>query len=484
MTYNKIATPQEQERACLACFLSFPHYLADYNGILKSSHFDNKVHAAIYTAMSIVYSSSSNTDPILISEKLISIGLTHYEGLSMMDYLETLSQISIKESSLIYYIGNIIKYDYARRADKTFDECKLEVRANIEKPLPELAGLIETSLKKAGTENIADEEDAIDVFGIMQDTVLSWGEEQKPISLKTPFPIFNHLYGGPSFGDLFVFSAGPKVGKSTLVNYLAYEIAGLPENNCKVLILDTELETKRILSRNLSSLSGVNEYKIKTGRFTSNISEKNKVYTALNALDKYKGRVHHKYIANKSIDEVISFARRWYAKNVRDGENCLIVYDYLKSTQENIKDAFQSYEILGVKTDKLKKLMSELPRTAGITAVQVNRSGGTAMSSQIEWHCSNLYRLEKKTPEEITEHGKDFGTHKLIEVRARVQGEGALGADNYIKKVTVEGEEYVDNFINFKIENFGVTECGSAVDIYNKQLETIDISSNKGKLWI
>ena len=313
----------------------------------------------------------------------------------------------------------------------------------------------------------------------MQETVLDWANNPRPVCLKTPFPIFTKMYGGPSFGDLFVIAAGPKVGKSTFVNFLAYEVAGLEENNCLALVLDTELETDRIIARNLSAISGVNEYKIKTGKFLNNPIDKNKVYAALNSLEKYKGRVHHKYVANKSIDEVISIAKRWYVQNVKNGENVLLIYDYLKSTQENITSAFEGYELLGQKTDKLKKLVSSLPRTAGLTAVQTNRSGGTAMSSQIEWHCSNMYRLEKKTPEEIGEAGKEFGTHKLIEVRARVQGEEAMGADNYVKRVTQDGEVYVENYINFKVDNFKVMECGNAEDVFNKKLGQLEVSNNR-----
>lgn len=264
-----------------------------------------------------------------------------------------------------------------------------------------------------------------------------------------------------------------------MVNFMAYSVAGNKKNNCRVLILDTELETDRIIARNLSALSGVNEFKIKHGLWVNNQFDKNKVHAALNTLEKYQGRVHHEYVANRSIDEVISIAKRWYVQNIKEGENCLIVYDYLKSTQDNISNAFESYELLGMKTDKLKKLVSELPRTAGLTAVQINRTGGTAMSSQIEWHCSNMYRLEKKSIEEITEGGKEFGTHKLVEVLARVQGEGALGADNYVKRATKDGDEYVQNYINFKIDSFNVLECGSAVDVFGKTLGQAQLKQNR-----
>lgn len=481
MIHSKLNTPQEQERACLACFLKWPQNIPDFSGVLKSNHFENKIHAAIYTAMTVVYSTSGTLDAVLLSEKLNAIGLKQFEDLNIFEYLEALSQMLVREDSLLHYISNIIKYDFARKADKALDTGKKEIRDNIEKPLPQLALIIENTLKTAGSENVSNEEEPIDIFSVMPDWVMQWGQEQKPTFLKLPWPVFTKLYGGLSFGDLYVIAAPPKVGKSTIVNFLAYSAAGESTNNCKVLILDTELETERIVSRNLASISNVNEFKIKNGLFQNNISEKNKVISAFNSVDRYKNRVYHKYVANRSIDEVLSIARRWHAKNVKKGESCLIVYDYLKSTQENIKDAFAGYELLGMKTDKLKKLASELPMTCCLTAVQTNRNNETAMSSQIEWHCSNMYRLEKKTAEEVSEFGREFGTHKLVEVRARVQGEFAQGADNYVKKVTEDGDVYVNNFINLKIDNFNVTECGSLEDILNKTLGQVDIYQKPGK---
>lgn len=470
-----LSTPPEIERACLAGFLKWPKNISDYLGLLSPSHFYNRIHAAIYSAITNLFKEIGNVDQIMVAEKLSAIGLTRFEDLNILDYIESLSYMNVKEEVIGQYVANILKYNYARKVDTALDTSKKELRSNIDQPLGSLVNIVDRTLEEAGTENIADEDKPIDVFTTMPYRLIEWAENPKPMFLKTPFDVFTKMYGGFSFGDLYVIAAGPKVGKSTMVNYFAYEVAGLPENNCLALVLDTELETDRIIARNLSSLSGVNEYKIKTGKFLNNISDKNKVFSALNSLEKYQGKVHHKYVANKSIDEVISIARRWYAQNVKNGENVLIVYDYLKSTQENIGSAFQSFELLGMKTDKLKKLASELPRTACLTAVQTNRQNQAAMSSQIEWFCSNMYRLEKKSPEEITASGKDFGTHKLIEVRARVQGEEAAGADNYILKKTAEGNEYVENYINFKIENFKVTECGTALDMYKKGLGQINI---------
>lgn len=472
-------TPQELERACLAGFIKWPNCIADYLGLIKTTHFDNKVHAAIFSATTSLYQESGNVDPILIAEKLTSIGLKHFEDLNILDYLDSLSRMSIKQDLVKQYMLNVIKYDYARRAEEAIDDCKKEIVSNIDKSLPELAGIVEKALKKAETENVAGENKPIDVFSVMPSKIMEWVNNPQQFFLKVPWPVFSHLYGGLSFGDLAIIAAPPKIGKSTMVNFIAYSVAGHKENNCRVLILDTELETDRIIARNLSALSGVNEFKIKHGLWVKNPIEKNKVHAALNTLEKYQGRVHHEYVANRSIDEVISIAKRWYVQNIKEGENCLIVYDYLKSTQDNISNAFESYELLGMKTDKLKKLVSELPRTAGLTAVQINRTGGTAMSSQIEWHCSNMYRLEKKSVEEIAEGGKEFGTHKLVEVLARVQGEGALGADNYVKRATKDGDEYVQNYINFKIDSFNVLECGSAADVFGKTMGQAKLRHNK-----
>jgi hypothetical protein len=278
---------------------------------------------------------------------------------------------------------------------------------------------------------------------------------------------------------LYVIAAPPKMGKSTFLGYSAYGCAKIPLNNCKVFYADTELEGERVMSRLASSFSGVSEYLIKTGKIKNNKSVyervKNTAYPEAMAL---KNKISHFYVENKSIEEIMSIFRRWYFTNVKKGENVLFIYDYLKLTGEKTSEHWKEYQIMGEKTDKIKKLVSHYPNTAGLVAVQINRMGDIAMASQIEWFASNIYKLLPKTGDEIAVHGEKWGTHKLIPHRTRIQGEDATGFNNFLEITSEDSKgnakkEMVENFLNFRLDNFKVEECGTFEDV---------LRSNAGQL--
>ncbi|WP_323168587.1 hypothetical protein, partial [Pseudomonas atacamensis] len=82
--------------------------------------------------------------------------------------------------------------------------------------------------------------------------------------------------------------------------------------------------------------------------------------------------IDHVYVGNKSIDDILSIARRWYVTEVKKDENALIVYDYIKLAggENALSDHWKEYQEIGEKTDKLKKFVSKLGNAALITSIQ------------------------------------------------------------------------------------------------------------------
>ena len=68
--------------------------------------------------------------------------------------------------------------------------------------------------------------------------------------------------------------------------------------------------------------------------------------------------------------------------------------------------------------------------------------------------------LQKKTPDEIYQHGKEFGTHKLQALACRNLGP-AWETEQYVE-ATGEGGDltYVDNYLNLEFKNFLIEERG------------------------
>jgi hypothetical protein len=114
-----------------------------------------------------------------------------------------------------------------------------------------------------------------------------------------------------------------------------------------------------------------------------------------------------------------------------------------------------------------------------LTSVQSNRLGITtnrgvesivddesvvSLSDAITHFCSWLFLLRQKVVDEITEDGEQFGTHKLVPLKARHLGKDAL---RHINPVNMPDGTSKRNFINLKINNFAVEECGDLQDIAN-----------------
>ena len=78
-----------------------------------------------------------------------------------------------------------------------------------------------------------------------------------------------------------------------------------------------------------------------------------------------------------------------------------------------------------------------------------------------------MFILRKKTDDEIELEGRGFGTHKLVNVKARHLGRDIAGA---IEPVQVE-DSLRKNFINLDFDNFNITEVGDLQDMVDSQVD-------------
>jgi hypothetical protein len=72
-----------------------------------------------------------------------------------------------------------------------------------------------------------------------------------------------------------------------------------------------------------------------------------------------------------------------------------------------------------------------------------------------------MFILRNKTADEIETEGRSFGTHKLINVKARHLGKDIAGA---VEPIRI-GDALRKNFINLDFKNFAITEKGDLRDI-------------------
>jgi len=186
-------------------------------------------------------------------------------------------------------------------------------------------------------------------------------------------------------------------------------------------------------------------------------------------------------------------------KHVGRGNKCIIAYDYVKLTGEKVSQSWAEHQAIGEKIDKLKRIAEEINAPL-ITAMQMNRAGEShnrsssnlvddssaiALSDRLQWFASFVAIFRRKTIDEIALDGERFGTHKLVPLKTRFQGKDAAGHQDLIRRTVleningreVESEKLINNFLNFSVSNFKVTEQGSLEDIIRFESQNFDIQS-------
>lgn len=456
------------ERSCLSSIILKPEILTEIS-FVNERDFAFIPHQTLFSLCKSTYEEKKKIDSLILIERAKGLGLSTVDNIPIYDYVEALEEISkINEDNILDYFVELKKYSISRSIFRKAEEVKKYIVSNINDPAPELITETQRIFTNCVTENIKQEGSAVDLHGNIRNYIEELGNNPKEDGIIPPFPLFYKKYGGLLVGDFTIFAAPYGAGKSTLLNYISINAALDKRNKCKVLILDTELETERVMRRRVASLSGVGEFYLRTGKWRYNADMVKKVRDALDICEACKGKVDHKYVANLNIQDIVSFVRRWAANELDKGVTPLIVYDYLKLTGEKVSESWKEYQVMGQKTDTIKHLLSEVGAT-GIAAVQTNQAGDVAMAQQIKWFASNLYSFIPKTIDEISEHGEEFGTHKLYTIKTRNQGEEADGFARYITTLDDKGnKQLIENFINFNVENFNVKEVGTYESILKR----------------
>ena len=239
------------------------------------------------------------------------------------------------------------------------------------------------------------------------------------------FPALND-YVQIERGELIVFGAEQKQGKSMMLLNCAVDLL---RQGCKVMYIDSELNSRLFTCRMLSHLTGIEFQRIRSGRYSE--SERLLIEEALVFL-----RYHeftHLYMPIFDEDGIYTSVKKVYHTQGID----VLIIDYFKSTGDG--DAYTVYSSLGSLVDMVKnKICGEL-NVAGIGAAQATSTGRLADSAKIARNASTIIMIQDKTPEEIERDGVDSGNKKLI---VRFNRNGPQCSD----------EDYIDvRFIGDKI---------------------------------
>ena len=493
------------EKHVLGGLLRNQSTLADIEPFISEKDFYVKAHAIIFKVLKTSILKGDNVDSVIVSQKIKTCGAENSfrecfgNDISIFDYLDNLSYIQITSNGVVKAAQELVYMrvkrevsdsaeeikklaasgkmdnlgDFISEADSIYHERMLSYINVEDKP----QDLYEDILKDV------DEADVIDNFGYLTD-----------------FPEFNRLYGGFRPGNVYCFAARPGQGKTTFLNSISMSIG--KRYDIPVLLIDTEMQTKDIRMRMLSSLSGVPMHIIETGQYKRDKDMYDKVRSAASELEKIKTKIKHYQAGNRSVEQIMSKVRRWILSDVGRGNPAIVVYDYLKLTGEKVGNNWAEYQAMGEKVSFFHQLSMET-NIPILTAVQSNRTGESfnkrssqisddsssmAVSDRIQWFCSLTAGIRRKTIEEIAEdeglsqeeaenahdqrgmNNLRFGSHKLTVFKSRFQGENAPGHHDLHRRTMSDGSfRYENNYLNLEINNFSVEEKGSLEHIIRRQ---------------
>jgi replicative DNA helicase len=461
------------EKTCLGGLLRYPQVFADIDAKTKPTDFYNETHATIYSVLRIALGQKEKLDKVLLAQKLQNLGVSLKDDVDIFDYIDSISYTQISIEGLIEAFDELVKFRICRELCENSQKEIEFIHKSKDKSVSEI--IVGTDhIHNTKIEQIGNLHQPEDIYADLYD-FLNGIEPHDEVGLKTPFEIFNDLFGGlRSENGIYAIVSRPKQGKSTWLLNIAEGVVDLNEG-CKALICDTEMSTKVSRFRATSSLTNINMWFLESGNWKKNPEMAEILYQKKKHLERLKGKVYHINVANLPVEDVCSIMRRWYYRHVGRGGKAFIEYDYIKLTGERLGENWAEHQAIGEKINRLNEVSNQLEAPL-FTAMQLNRSAekeevddssAIAVSDRLAWFAAWVGLFRRKRIREIEEFGNNWGSHILKPLFTRFQGKSSYGHSDLVKIPGPKKEKarYMENFLNYNIENFNIEEMGTLRDM-------------------
>jgi replicative DNA helicase len=476
----------EIEKQVLAAFIQKPKVLVNFIHLIGESDFydGSLLHRTLFAVLKRACEQDEQIDEIVLVQRIKDLGIKFEEDLSLIDYVRSLSMRKIhSEEKIESSIKELKKYSVRREIQKTAQK----IADSMKRISPDTSYLkiVECA------DQIYNEK--INLFEVGSDTPENIYEEMEnfieergnnpleEFGMMGPHEKINDIYGSllrP--GNITVIVARSGVGKTQFCMDYATKVSA--RYDVPVLHFDNgEMSKEELIIRQCAALSGVPAYLLESGKWRQAGEET--VTRVRSVWNKVKNLKFYYYnVGGMDVDSMINTLKRFYYSKVGRGNKMVFSFDYIKTSSDSGSANKNEWQLVGEMVDKFKKCIQKeileegLPVIPMITSVQSNRSGITtnrqsaniiddesivSLSDRITQFCSHMFILRQKTNDEVAEEGNQFGTHKLINVKARHLGKDIAGA---VEPVQV-GDNLRKNFINLGFKNFNITECGDLRDI-------------------
>lgn len=312
----------EAEKSLLGAIMLSDGVLPEILTILKPQDFYEEKHQTIFAAMINLYDQHRPVDLLTLTSELKS--LKKIKDIGGAPYLTELSNFVPAATHAKAYAEIIENASTRRRLIKAGSEIAkkaFEEDANVN----ELIGsaekeLFEVSDKIVRSDYVAMDSLLADAFDRIEELHKNKGALR---GLKTGFRDLDKKTAGFQKGDLIIVGARPAMGKTTFAQNLAYNIASI--NKKGVLFFSMEMAANEIVDRMISDVSGVDNWKMRTGNLTD--EEFSKIGEALSEMDELP--IYIDDTSSMNIMELRNKARR----AMHDHDIGVVLVDYLQLIQ-------------------------------------------------------------------------------------------------------------------------------------------------------
>ncbi len=310
------------EKSLLGALMLSNDSLPEILTILRPRDFYEKRHQDIFQAMLDLYDRHQPVDLLTLTSELKTKKLLKEIGGA--PYLTELSNFVPAASHAKAYADIIEKMSVRRRLIKAGTEIANKAYED-DAVADALIGeaereLFEVSDKIVKSDYVPMEELLADAFDRIEELHKNKGALR---GLKTGFRDLDKKTAGFQKGDLVIVGARPAMGKTTFAQNLAYNIASI--NKKGVLFFSMEMAANEIIDRMISDVSGVDNWKMRTGNLTD--EEFTKIGDALGEMDEIP--IYIDDTSSMTIVELRNKARR----AMHDHDIGIVIVDYLQLIQ-------------------------------------------------------------------------------------------------------------------------------------------------------
>ena len=313
----------DAEKSLLGAIMISDNILPEILTIIKADDFYDERHKTIFAAMYNLYNTHRPIDLLTLTSELKS--MKKLKDVGGAPYLTELSTFVPAASHAKAYAEIIEKTSTRRRLIKAATEIAskaYEDNSNVN----DLVGSAEKELFEVSDKIV--KSDYVPIDSLLADAFERIGELQrnrdKLRGLKTGFRDLDKKTAGFQKGDLIVIGARPAMGKTTLAQNLAYNIATM-NGKTGVLFFSMEMAANEIVDRIVSDVSGVDNWKIRTGNITD--EEFSRIRDAMGEMDELPIYIDDTSMMN--INELRNKARR----AIHDHNIGVVIVDYLQLIQ-------------------------------------------------------------------------------------------------------------------------------------------------------